>query len=212
MAQWAYRQIQIAFTEAYTVKVGNRLMSPLCLFSRSLVEFAATLVSYKRKKAAASPVPGCSPKRLEIQITGHITSEYPELLPYFEHLLKKDKSIHFQWSGPPLEISKRDSHHLNMEADDFEDIKVFEFGRQEDHGHEGSESDVEGDIPLSLQQKRKHPLYASDDSGELCDSSENFVCSHSHQMLGHQIARENAGYSPSLDFRHWMVEVFWTLS
>jgi hypothetical protein len=53
-----------------------------------------------------------------------------------------------------------------MEADDFEDVQVFEFGRQEDRGHDGSEPDGERDAPFLLQQKRKRPPHASDDSGE----------------------------------------------
>ena len=105
LAQWRYRKLQVYFTKRYVTMVGGKSVSPLSVFRRSLVEFAAAIIVYKRSvKGAAYPkVKGCTKYQLEQKMINLFKSNYPELLPALRALVAKEHEFMY-WTGPPITI------------------------------------------------------------------------------------------------------------
>ena len=134
LARWRYWKLQVYFTKRYVTMVGGKSVSPLSVFRRSLVEFAAAIIVYKRSvKGAAYPkVKGCTKYQLEQKMITLFELNYPELLPALHALVTKEHEFMY-WTGPPITIRpvERGDHtrHTKMTKAvrqlDFDDNPIF---------------------------------------------------------------------------------------
>lgn len=134
VARWRYRKLQTYFAKRYVVEVGGHIISTLSIFRRSLVEFAAAVVVYKREKYDVAPEElGGSAIEMEADMKDLFRSNHPELLPCLERLIKEDAQ-YLYWTGPSITIRRRglddiySSSAPGPEAKktlDFMDTKIF---------------------------------------------------------------------------------------
>jgi hypothetical protein len=134
IARWRYRKLQTYFAKRYVVEVGGNSISPLSIFRRSLVEFAAAVIVYKQKKSDVAPEElGGKADELRANMNDLFRSNHPELLPCLERLVKNEAQ-HLYWTGPSITIRRRtldDIYSRNSQAVkgnktlDFQDCQIF---------------------------------------------------------------------------------------
>jgi hypothetical protein len=108
VARWWYRKIQVLFTTRHVTHVGGKPTAPLAIFRRSLVEFAAAIIGYKRDMDTFAPrIYGCSAVGMSRKMTDLFTANYPELLDAVEKQVDKGHGFLY-WTGPAIEIRLRD--------------------------------------------------------------------------------------------------------
>jgi hypothetical protein len=109
MARWRYRKLQTHFAKWYVTIIDGVSVCPISVFRRSLVEFAAAIIIYKRKATAASfpKAEGCSKQLFERKMYNLFQVNYPELMPRLRTLVTTE-SEHMYWNGPPITIRRRE--------------------------------------------------------------------------------------------------------
>jgi hypothetical protein len=141
-----YRTIQKIIATIYVVYIEGRKTNVMSVFRRSLVEFAAGLVTYKRNEHSKCPkVKGFSPERLQAMVEQYFEANYPELLQVFERLILK-KQKHLYWTGPQISVKLRSKESKKARASpeffNFEDFTLYDV--HEDFGERCEEQDAGG--------------------------------------------------------------------
>jgi hypothetical protein len=107
MARWRYRMLQTIFARHYIVTVDGKPIHPISVFRRSLVEFAAAIVVYKKTRAHHFvKVDGCNAARLEEKMKSVFSANHPELVPVLTRLVDEGAES-LVWTGPAIEILPR---------------------------------------------------------------------------------------------------------
>ena len=129
VARGRYRRLSVIFEGQYSVTVGSIKTNPFSVFRRSLVEFAAALIVYKKEHDRSHDI--CSAKDVEDKMMIFFKKNYPELLPCLLEIISK-KSGSFSWTGPPIEIqpirqtrqtvSQQEDEHIRL---DFVDLTIY---------------------------------------------------------------------------------------
>jgi hypothetical protein len=138
VARWRYRKLQVFFAKRYVTMVGEKSIFPMSIFRRSLVEFAAAVIVYKKSvKGAGYPkIEGCTRYQVERKMISLFEANYPELLPCL-HERVKEENEYLYWTGPPITIrpfdkklDRRRGFHgqvqpKNCRQMDFDDKPIF---------------------------------------------------------------------------------------
>jgi hypothetical protein len=128
MARHRYRMLQSWFTANYLTFLGGQSISPINIFRRSLVEFAAAVIAYKQQRAARELDPeiqlGCTAEAVKGKVVSFFESNYPELLPCLHRLVKKG-AVFLYWTGPKITIKRRSGQSRNPDLVDFRDQPIY---------------------------------------------------------------------------------------
>jgi hypothetical protein len=152
-ARRQYRHLQVLFALRYVVHVGENAVLPRLLFKRSLVEFAAAVLVYKKQRVnKVEKVPGCTFAALEEKCQAVFRSNHPDLVPCLNRLVKEGVE-YLYWRGPPITITQRTPEHAKLEEDkDFRDRPIFLESNHE-NGHPRMEVDRDemqpGDVEMA---------------------------------------------------------------
>ena len=112
MARRRYRKLAIVFALRYSTVVGGRKTHPLSIFRRSLVEFAAAIVVYKREQEGQSPP---TSRNVYQRMLAMFETNYPELIPCWETMISKGLGS-LVWTGPPITIQPNHTGKLTRQA------------------------------------------------------------------------------------------------
>jgi hypothetical protein len=128
MVRLRCRQLQTRFCITWKTLINRKPVHGHAIFSRSLVEFAAAIVVYKREM---EPRPtrdnaGCSAEVVEGKMTSLFEGNYPELLPCF-HRLVREGVVSLEWTGPPIKMSRRDAKSQSKTRETFKFDDGFNF-------------------------------------------------------------------------------------
>jgi hypothetical protein len=125
MARWRYRMLQTIFARYYLVTVGGKPIHPISVFRRSLVEFAAGIIVYKKTRGSHYPkVDGCSAGRFEEKMISVFLSNHPELVPVLKRLVAEGAQS-LTWTGPAIEIQPRRKNSDTKADLNFEDFVLY---------------------------------------------------------------------------------------
>lgn len=106
-ARTRFRVIMKTFSTRYTTIIGNRIIHPSYIWNRILVQFAAAVVCYLKKKNTIVPKSeGVTIKKLSLAVESHLQSDYPHLVIPFRRELKLNPTA-LTWDGPAIEIIQR---------------------------------------------------------------------------------------------------------
>jgi len=154
IGRWRYRKLQTYFAKRYVTEVGGKIICPTSIFRRSLVEFAAAVVLYKKKRAYKAPKGyGGTPAQVQQKMFLLFQENYPELLGCLKRMIAKGDTQCLYWTGPSITIRRRTKHdcypangHPNQVQQqlDFDNVQIF--------SPDGLEGDEKGDE----NQKEKH--------------------------------------------------------
>jgi hypothetical protein len=139
-----YRRIQKIVASIHVVYIKGRKTNVLSLFRRSLVEFAAALLTYKQNEHSKCPkVKGFSPEKLQATIEQYFKANYPELLQVFGRLTAK-KHNYLYWTGPEfsikLKLKEAKKARASREFFNFEDFTLYDLDEDFGEAHEEQES------------------------------------------------------------------------
>lgn len=142
LARHCYRAFQSWFTDNHRTTVGGKSISPIHIFHRCLVEFAAAVIVYKQAEWAKTPRRGslkkCTAESVQEKTKHVFQSNFPELLPCLQKLVK-DKVEFLYWTGPPITILCTGTRpKKDMQLRDFEDRPIY---LDEDLGSDNNPSD-----------------------------------------------------------------------
>jgi len=126
IARWSYRKLQVFFAKRYVTMVGEKSVSPLSVFRRSLVEFAAAVMVYKRSVNGMNipKVEGCTRYQMEKKMLALFESNYPELVPTLHGLVEQEWQFLY-WTGPAITIRPRDKGDRMRRTKKIERIKYI---------------------------------------------------------------------------------------
>lgn len=106
-ARWIYRMLQSNISRRFSFKVGNKFVPPLLIFRRSLLEFAAAIVTYMQDTEDISAKnEACNALKLKEKMVTFFDSNYPELLSQLHHHINNGVE-YLCWRGPKITITKR---------------------------------------------------------------------------------------------------------
>jgi hypothetical protein len=127
MARWRYRLLQNFFAKFFVVFANELPIHTMSVFRRSLVEFAASIIHYKRETALTAPkTTGCTPATVEAKVFAYFESNFPELLPVLRKLLARTV-YSFAWSGPNLRVERRSRRVIGRRPEfNFDDLMLYE--------------------------------------------------------------------------------------
>jgi hypothetical protein len=117
-ARLRYRRFCTWFSNQFITVIGAAWVHPSYIFQRSLLQFSACLIYYKRERQAQSAdVPttsGCTARKMEQMIHEHLATHWPELTRSMAALLDDEVEMgmdvsSFRWTGPMFIIAKRNS-------------------------------------------------------------------------------------------------------
>jgi hypothetical protein len=166
MARWRYRKLQVYFAKRYVTLVGDKSIYPISIFRRSLVEFAAAVIVYKRSvKGAEYPkIEGCTRYQVERKMIALFEANYPELLPALHSLVKKEVELLY-WTGPPITIRPWDKKQDRMSRRhggsnrrpsrqlDFDDRPIFLVDPDtQAMSDDEADADLDGDVVMKGRQ------------------------------------------------------------
>ena len=142
-ARCCFRTIQKIIASLYSAYVEGRKTNVISIFRRSLVEFAAGLVTYKRNEHSKCPqVEGFSPEKFQAKIEQYFKANYPELLQIFGRLILK-KQNYLYWNGPQfsLKLQSKESKKARMSRGffNFKDFTLYDVAEDFGEGSEGQE-------------------------------------------------------------------------
>lgn len=174
VARWQYRQFQVYMARNYTVLVDDKPVSVFWVFRRSLVEFLAALLTYKKAWEHLTPVqqPGCnSSALLKTRIQKFFKSEYPELLECWKALVL-DGHNSFYWTGPAFSLVPLTRENHIVETNEVEDWEIYnvipkgtpveseddEDSQSVDEEEEGEGEESSGEGSLALVGSSREPV------------------------------------------------------
>jgi hypothetical protein len=107
VARWTYRRFQKWIASNLVVTVQGHTYSPFAIFRQSFAEFAAALITYKRKvEEKVNDIPRCTSLSIKIRIAELIKEDHPEILHLFLPLLAA-KHHSLCWDGPDFQVRQR---------------------------------------------------------------------------------------------------------
>lgn len=161
IARWSYHKLQVYFAKRYVTIVGGKSVSPLSLFRRSFVEFAAAVTVYKRRAYTINcpKVEGCTKYAMEKKMIALFQSNYLELLPALRKLVDEEWQFMY-WTGPSITVRAREKNdHIqrrkkvdpmkHMLQLDFDDRMIFLPPALTD------EVDEDGDVKMATDQEHE---------------------------------------------------------
>jgi hypothetical protein len=119
-----YRGFQTDYALKYQIFVGGRPTNPASIFKRSLVEFAASVVTYKRELDSDEDR-RFSPLSLEKEMKKFFRINYPELVVCYEKLVS-DGHKYLSWSGDAIHITPRPNTNSWDESYNFADLDLYD--------------------------------------------------------------------------------------
>lgn len=106
-AQTRYRIFMRWFSHEHIVFVNKTWVTASYIFKRRLIDFAATVLHYKRvHHDEGSGVAGFTAKALQRRLHQHFVKYWPELLPAFLAAIEKPSPFMY-WTGPKISILPR---------------------------------------------------------------------------------------------------------
>jgi hypothetical protein len=102
-ARSLYRRLQKYFVQNYRTSVAKTPISPLNIFRRYLVEFAAALVVYKEERPHSSGFKSCTTGRVKAKVKSFFQTNYAELVPKLDSLIEANHRW-LTWTGPSITI------------------------------------------------------------------------------------------------------------
>jgi hypothetical protein len=142
-----YRTIQMNFAAKYVISVDGKSILPFMVFQRSLVEFAAAIQVYKEdrendpKFATVKSFEGCTAASVGTKLVMMFQTNYPELLPRFQQLVRERFSFLY-WTGPSLTIRPRTADDGEPTLLDFEDCPLYSWPNSDEDDDEDAVSVV----------------------------------------------------------------------
>jgi hypothetical protein len=159
-ARWAYQMLQSNVCRHFSFKVGSKLVYPLLFFQRSLVEFAAAIVTYMEDVNPSAKSEICTPTRLKEKMVKFFQSNYPELLWKLRHLID-NRFEHLVWNGPKITITKYSKEHRPSRPNqqdiwdgDFTDSPLYPSESLENMWAEERKKSGDGTIDYSTESDR----------------------------------------------------------
>jgi hypothetical protein len=148
ISRFNYHSFQKWFLKEYSLVCEQQVVSPSAVFQRSICEFAAALVLYKRRTTDTPRADECSPKKFQQLVEGFFANIHPHLSSTLKRLLENEEgSLH--WEGPTFAIRQRlEDLDAPVEAFTFSDWALA--GDDEDE----LSSDSSDEEPLSLTAAR----------------------------------------------------------
>jgi hypothetical protein len=127
MARWRYRKLAVVFAQQYSMAVGGQQISPLSIFRRSLIEFAAAIIIYKREQECQEPC--CTAADVYQKVSMLFEANYPEFIPCLETMIS-NKVGSLIWTGPPITIQPNSAGKPTRQAAistslNFVDLKIY---------------------------------------------------------------------------------------
>jgi hypothetical protein len=125
-----YRGFQTTYACKYRTSVGGRPTNPASIFKRSLVEFAASVVTYKRELDTDDDQ-RFFPVALEKEMKKFFRINYPELVVCYEKLVS-DGHKYLSWSGDIIHITPRSNTNSRDEFYNFTDLNLYDITKYTD--------------------------------------------------------------------------------
>jgi hypothetical protein len=176
VARWRYRQLITWFVQTYWITVGGTIVSPWYVVQRFLIEFASSLCAYKTIWDRSDTHQGLSADQLLETIKRHLESDWPTLLPRFRQLLVSPTN-QFRWTGPQLEIFRRDQLRPGTLLPEVMDIQTYPVHTALSDGMAGVVAEVDdGDSDGDG--------FSGDDDGEDSSSAQTEKSSSTDELAG----------------------------
>jgi hypothetical protein len=119
-----YRIIQIIVARKFQFYVGGKLMNVASVFKRSLLEFAAGIITYKRQLDATQDGFFSLPAVMK-EMKNFVRHNYPELMACYDQLVTI-RHKHLAWSAEAITIKPRANLDSRKEHFNFEDLDLYE--------------------------------------------------------------------------------------
>jgi hypothetical protein len=120
-----YRILQTMFACKFQIRVGKRITNVASVFKRSLVEFAAAILTYKRDLDNAIDK-RFTTVALEKEMSQFFKVNYPEVMVCWKKLVK-EKHKYLLWSSDEIKISRRKNLALwDDEYYNFRDLYLYD--------------------------------------------------------------------------------------
>ena len=144
VARLNYHLLQKIFVQKYSVKIDGQLVSPIAIFRRSFVTFAASLVVYKWwGYDEGTDGVTCTPQLFDDSVVSMIKGSYPE--SFWDYKEQSRRPLYMHWMKSSLyirarlpedragEISELDGDQDDNDDDDDDDDNSQGDDEQEEH-------------------------------------------------------------------------------
>jgi hypothetical protein len=124
-----FRTLQTMIACKFQICVGGRPMNTASVFKRSLVEFAAAILSYKREIDMPQEERLFHSTSVEKEMKKFFRLNYPELVGCWERLIS-ERFKHLSWSGENIQIAPRRNLDSWNEYYNFNDLKLYDIEQE----------------------------------------------------------------------------------